>query len=363
MNRINRQSLSQPVIPSTGAKFVLRSARLDDLKDLRDLASQFSLLNLPADKKILTEKIERSVASFAGDLPKNQAEYLFVCEDLETEQIVGSSLILAKHGTEEIPHYFFRISKRNRFSDDLGVGFIHQVLQFREDTDGPTEVGGLLIDRTYRGRPEKLGKQISLVRFLYMAMFPEEFEERVLCELTPPLGEGGRSEFWEALGRRFTGLPYQEADLISQRNKEFISSLFPEDDIYLALLDSRARVDLGRVGQETRPAQHLLESIGFEYLNEVDPFDGGPHYGAELKNITIVKNTRKVRAHVLGSAMTGEKRQLAGMTLAGVKADGEFRAVWTPYEDRGADGIAVSSAVLSTLGIGDGDEVSTSPVS
>ncbi len=363
MNRINRQSLSQPVTPSTGAKFVLRSARLDDLKDLKDLASQFSLLNLPADKKVLTEKIERSVGSFAGELPKDQAEYLFVCEDLETESIVGSSLILAKHGTEDIPHYFFRISKRNRFSDDLGVGFIHQVLQFREDTDGPTEVGGLLIDRTYRRRPEKLGKQISLVRFLYMAMFPEEFESRVLCELTPPLGEGGRSEFWEALGRRFTGLPYQEADLISQRNKEFISSLFPEDDIYLALLDSRARVDLGRVGQETRPAQHLLESIGFEYLNEVDPFDGGPHYGVELKNISIVKNCRKVKAHALGASGVGEKRQLAGMTLTGVKRDGEFRAVWTPYEDRGTDGIAVSSAAISTLGIEDGEEVSSSPVS
>ncbi len=363
MNRINRQSSSSTPSTSTGAKFLLRSARMDDLKDLRDLASQFSLLNLPADKKILSEKIERSVGSFGGELAKKDAEYLFVCEDLETETIIGSSLILAKHGTEDIPHYYFRITKRNRFSDDLGVGFIHQVLQFKEDTDGPTEVGGLLIDRSYRRRPEKLGKQISLVRFLYMGMFPQEFEKRVLCELTPPLGEGGRSEFWEALGRRFTGLPYQEADLISQRNKEFISSLFPEEDIYLALLDSRARVDLGRVGQETRPAQHLLESIGFEYLNEVDPFDGGPHYGTELQNISVVKNCHEAKAASAGAMSPEERKPFSGTTLAGIKSDGEFRAVWTPCEEREDGSVVLPASTMKTLNVTDGDPIYCSMVS
>jgi arginine N-succinyltransferase len=323
-------------------KFVLRSARLGDLRSLHELAGQFDLLNLPADRKVLGEKIERSEASFAGELPKEKSEYLFLLEDLETQAIVGSSLILAKHGTEEVPHYFFRITKRNLFSEDLGLGFIHQVLKLHEDMNGPSEIGGLLIDRAYRRRPEKLGKQISLVRFLYMGMAPQEFEPRVLCELTPPLGEGGRSEFWEALGRRFTGLPYQEADLISQQNKEFISSLFPQDDIYMALLDPKARLVLGRVGQETRPAQHLLESIGFQYLNEVDPFDGGPHYGADVKDISVVKSGRWT---ALASA---EKVLGPQFALIGLKRDGEFRAVCAPVDSR--DGaIGLTSAAMRTL--------------
>lgn len=362
MNKISRQFgqilSSGAASGMTGGKFILRNAVAGDLRGLVDLAGQFSLLNLPSDKKILGEKIERSLASFAGELAKDQAEYLFVCEDVETETIVGSSLILAKHGTEEIPHYYFRIVKRNRFSEDLGIGFIHQVLQLKEDTDGPTEIGGLLIDRAYRRRPEKLGKQISLVRFLYMGMHPEEFEKRVLCELTPPLGEGGRSEFWEALGRRFTGLPYQEADLISQGNKEFISSLFPEEDIYLALLDSRARLVLGRVGQETRPAQHLLESIGFEYLHEVDPFDGGPHYGADLANISIVKNT--VEASV---APIGDKPTYNAIALVGHKREGFFRAVWTPVEKRGDREFALPQGATKTLDVAEGDSIFCSVVS
>lgn len=335
--------------------FVLRSIQLGDLKGLMDLASQFSLLNLPADKKILGEKIERSVASFAGELPREKAEYLFVVEDLENEMIVGSSLILAKHGTEEVPHYYFRLVKKNRFSEDLGVGFIHQVLQFKEDTDGPTEIGGLLIDRNYRRRPEKLGKQISLARFIYMGMFPNEFEKRVLCELTPPLGDGGRSEFWEALGRRFTGLPYQEADLISQRNKEFISSLFPEEDIYLCLLDSKARLVMGRVGDETRAAQHLLESIGFKYLNEVDPFDGGPHYGVELAQISLVKDGRWLSIDPAG------KGQFAQRGLVGVKRDGEFRAAFTAFDVQEGR-IVLPPLALKTLMVEDNEKVFAAPI-
>lgn len=310
--------------------FILRNVQAKDLKDLHSLASQFHLLNLPADRKVLSEKIERSIASFSGELPKEKAEYLFVVEDLEQQMIVGSSLIMAKHGNEDTPHTYFKIVRKNKFSENLGIGFIHQVLQFREDMDGPTEIGGLLIDRAYRRRPEKLGRQISMIRFIYMGMFPGEFEKRVLCELTPPLGDGGRSEFWEALGRRFTGLPYQEADVLSQQNREFISSLFPEEDIYLALLDSKARLTLGRVGEETLPAQHLLESIGFKYLNEVDPFDGGPHYGADLENISIVKKGQWAQYN------KAERGSYTKRAFVAMKRDGEFRGVMTGMDE--ADG-------------------------
>ena len=306
--------------------FILRNVKTTDLKDLHSLASQFHLLNLPADRKVLSEKIERSVASFNGDLPKEKAEYLFVVEDVEQQMVVGSSLIMAKHGNEDVPHTYFKIIRKNKFSENLGIGFIHQVLQFREDTDGPTEIGGLLIDRSYRRRPEKLGRQISMIRFIYMGMHLQDFEKRVLCELTPPLGDGGRSEFWEALGRRFTGLPYQEADVLSQQNREFISSLFPEEDIYLALLDSKARLTLGRVGEETLPAQHLLESIGFKYLNEVDPFDGGPHYGAELAEVSIVKNGQ------WATYDNAERGSFPKRGFVAIKRDGEFRGSMSAFD-------------------------------
>lgn len=333
--------------------FIIRSVKHEDLNQLVDLAKQFNLLNLPGDKRVIGEKIDRSLESFAGKLPRHQSEYLFVVEDLEEKAVVGSSLVLAKHGNEEVPHSFFKIFKRDHFSQDLGIGFIHQVLRFQLDFDGPTEIGGLLVDRSYRRRPEKLGKQISLSRFLYMGLNPERFEERVLCELTPPLTEEGRSEFWEALGRRFTGLPYQEADLLSQSHKEFIESLFPQDDIYLCLLDAKARLVLGRVGEATKPAQHLLESIGFTYLDEVDPFDGGPHYGANVADILPIKY--------------GNRRQIAEFRDASYKEQylvattGEdFRVCLASVDIRDSE-VALAPKVRQILEVEAGEEVYMSP--
>lgn len=333
--------------------FVIRPVRHDDLIQLVDLAKQFNLLNLPGDKKVIGEKIDRSENSFAGKLPKHQSEYLFVVEDIEEKCVVGSSLVLAKHGNEDVPHSFFKIFKRDHFSQDLGIGFIHQVLRFQLDFDGPTEIGGLLVDKAYRRRPEKLGKQISLSRFLYMGLYPEKFEQRVLCELTPPLTDEGRSEFWEALGRRFTGLPYQEADLLSQSHKEFIESLFPQDDIYLALLDAKARLVLGRVGEATKPAQHLLESIGFSYLDEVDPFDGGPHYGANTEDILPIKHGQRLRVAEFKDAAYKEQALVA-------TTGEEFRVSLASVDVRGSD-VAIAPKVRQILGIETGEEVYVSP--
>ncbi len=333
--------------------FIVRSARHEDVGQLVELAKQFSLLNLPGDKSILGHKIERSVQSFAGSLPKEKTEYLFVLEDTEEKAIVGSSLIIAKHGSDEAPHCFFKVLKKDHFSQNLGIGFIHQVLRFQLDTEGPTEIGGLLIDRSYRRRPERLGKQISLSRFIYMALYPERFENRVLCELTPPLTDEGRSEFWEALGRRFTGLNYQEADMLSQSHKEFIGSLFPEEDIYLCLLDPKARLVLGRVGEATKPAQHLLESIGFEYLEEVDPFDGGPHYGADVLDILPIKKGRRVKLAEF------KEPSFIGRTLIGT-TQRDFQATLVPYDLR-EDEIAIPTKIRRELKLEINDEIFMTP--
>ncbi len=306
--------------------FIVRSIRENDYEDLMALAKQFTLLNLPAEPKVLKQKIKTSLQSFSGQLKKEKAEYLFVLEDIDLQRVVGTCLILAKHGTEKYPHYYFKILERKRQSPNLGVGFIHNVLRLGEDTNGPTEIGGLLLDRSYRRRPEKLGRLLSLSRFIYMGLMPNSFEEEVLCELSPPLTDEGRSEFWEALGRRFTGMNYHEADRVSQQHKGFIKTLFPEEDIYLCLLDSSARLVIGEVAEETRGARHLLEKMGFTYKNEVDPFDGGPHFGSQLKNIAVVKSGKKMVVAEGGKKLTKE-------ALLGYEEGGQFRCAHTFVEE------------------------------
>jgi arginine N-succinyltransferase len=292
--------------------FLVRSVRRDDLQQLLELSRQFTLLNLPSERRVLESKIARSEASFGGELNKAEAEYVFVVEDTESSMVVGSSTILAKSGTPTSPNFSFKVIKKERFSRELGTGFIHQVLRLHVNTDGPTEVGGLVVDRAYRRRPEKVGRMISLSRFLYIGMKSDRFEQDLHSEMAPPLTDEGRSEFWEALGRRFTGMPYHEADQISSQNNGFIQSLFPEEDIYLALLDSKARLVLGRVGEETQAALHLLHRIGFKYKDEVDPFDGGPHLGCAVKNCSLIQNMKSYSV-AKNSIVTFDRSGLIGL--------------------------------------------------
>ena len=84
-------------------------------------------------------------------------------------------------------------------------------------------------------------------------------------------------------------MDYNSADVLSRNNKEFILSLYPSDTIYVSLLPIQARNAIGKVGSETKPIKKMLESIGFKYMNEVDPFDGGPHYRCKLSEIAPIK--------------------------------------------------------------------------
>lgn len=335
--------------------FLVRSAKREDLQQLFELARQFSLLNLPAEKKAIETKIERSIQSFAGELSKNEAEYIFVVEDTEAELVVGSSMIIAKNGTPTSPNFSFKVLKKERFSRELGVGFIHQILRLNTNTDGPTELGGLVVDRAYRRRPEKVGRMISLSRFVYIAMEPSRFEAELHSEMAPPLTDEGRSEFWEALGRRFTGMPYREADLISSQNNGFIQSLFPEEDIYLALLDAKARMVLGRVGEETQGALHLMNKVGFAYKDEVDPFDGGPHLRCATTENTIVKTTKKAK---LKKAAGGDFNQTA---LMGLTRDGIYNGTASSFRLEGAE-IVVPEKTWTALQLSEGEEIFFSPL-
>jgi arginine N-succinyltransferase len=335
--------------------FQVRAARREDQQQLLELARQFTLLNLPAERRVIEAKVERSIASFAGELSKNEAEYLFVVEDTEAEMVTGSSMILAKNGTPNSPNFSFKVLKKERFSRELGIGFIHQILRLNVNTDGPTEVGGLVVDRAYRRRPEKVGRMISLSRFIYIGMNQDRFEAELHSEMAPPLTEEGRSEFWEALGRRFTGMPYQEADQISGQNNGFIQSLFPEEDIYLALLDSKARLVLGRVGEETQPALHLLNRIGFKYKEEVDPFDGGPHLVCPTKECTLIRNMKKAP---LKKQKSG---QFESTGLVGLLREGSYIGSTSSYRLEG-DEIVLPEKTWVLLNLSEGEEISVSPL-
>lgn len=272
---------------------LLRDVAQRDLTGLKRLAGQLNSVNLPNDPKVLSSLITKSVNSFSGRVndPKGR-EYLFVLEDLRNEAIIGTSMIIAQHGTKEAPHIYFEVTESENYSATLDKHFRHQVLSIGYNYDGPTEVGGLVVDPPYRSGAERPGKQLSYVRFLFMAMHRELFRERVIAELLPPLLPDGRSLLWESIGKKFTSLEYPEADKLSRQNKEFIKELFPSSDIYASLFPARVQKMIGEVGPNTVGVRRMLERIGFRYQNHIDPFDGGPHYEANLSELSLVRRFR-----------------------------------------------------------------------
>ena len=330
--------------------FLLRSADRRDLRGILKLAKLLDSYNLADNPDYIRSLLHVSEASFAGDLPKEEARYLFLLENTEAKEIIGCSLIVAKHGTRESPHLYLDFFTEERTSTTLGKTVTHRCLKFGKDTDGSTEVGGLILKPHYRRHPHRHGLQLSWIRFLYMALHPARFQRKVLVEFLPALrpGKGGGNPFWDALGSRFLGLSYHEADHLSIANKEFILSLFPREKIYCDLLPKEVLRCLGQVGPHGIHASHALQRLGFRYLNQVEPFDGGPYYGAPVGRISVIQNARKARV-VFG----GEGRQ---KVLVLIEKERAVRASVVKVQRKGKE-LMLPKASVWPLTLSAGDSV------
>ncbi|MHB8420282.1 MAG: arginine N-succinyltransferase [Myxococcales bacterium] len=337
--------------------FVIRDVQRHDLEGLEKLAAVLNSVNLPDDPKVLEGLVDKSIKSFSSRirLPLER-QYLFVLEESRTGRLIGTSMIIAQHGTREAPHAYFEVSSREHYSATLDKHFKHVVLSIGYNYEGPTEIGGLVVDPSYRGQG-KPGKQLSYARFLFIAMHRRKFRERVLAELLPPLLPDGRSLLWEACGRKFTGLSYHDADGLSRQNKEFIKELFPQSDIYTTLFHERVQKVIGKVGSDTEPVQRMLERIGFKYVERIDPFDGGPHFEAEVKDVSLVRDYRSARLAEQDLGIDFEQRLVAFERAAGKN---RFRAVRAPCRLDG-DEAAIPTEAREALGASAGDRVHVIP--
>jgi arginine N-succinyltransferase len=333
--------------------FILREVFPDDLDGLHAVASHLDSVNLPDDRGVLERLIDQSRKSFNGQLDVFKREYMFVLVDNEQKKIIGTSMIHAQHGTRRAPHIFFDVLEDERYSDTLDKHFAHKVLRIGYNYNGPTEIGGLVLHPDYRRNVLALGKWLSYVRFLYMGLHRASFRDEVLSELLPPLEADGTSLLWESLGRHFTGMTYQEADRLSQTNKEFIRALFPAEPIYISLLPFSVQKMIGQVGEETKGVEKMLRRIGFQYVDRIDPFDGGPHFVAKTDDITLVKQTVKAKVVKVNDADDG--RPFGLISVERDKAP-HFSATGSRFRLEGTS-VGLPGNVMDGLGIQVGDEV------
>ncbi len=330
---------------SQSGQFEIRGATRDDFDGVFELSRHLNSVNLPHRKSAVTELLERSENSFSGKTAGfSERRYMFVLVDLRSQRIAGTSMIIAQLGRRGVPYIFLDVGVEERYSSTLDRHVKHQVLRMGYSYDGPTELGGLVMHPDYRRSSLRFGRAMSYVRFLFIAMHRERFQNDLLAELMPPLRADGTSHLWEAVGSRFVDLSYQEADKLSKTNKEFIWGLFPTGKIYTALLAKEARDVIGEVGPDTRGVEKMLRRVGFEYVSRVDPFDGGPHFMAATDSVSAVLDSRpRVLKAAAGAAAD------AGL-LARVHPDRPwFEARICPIDKGAKSGFAVAPELIDEL--------------
>lgn len=328
---------------------VIRPIRTDDLPQLKALAGTIAggLTSLPNDADFLESRINDSLRSFDPKIRRAGDEYyLFVLEDTDTRELLGTSGIHARVGGFD-PFYSYEIRHKTFAHEPLGIRKEVAELHLKKTHKGPSEIGSLFLRADARGGGR--GRLLSLSRFLFMAAFPKRFASHVLAEMRGYIDATGKAPFWESVGRKFFEKDYYTADFLSGLgNKDFIADLMPEHPIYITLLPPEVQAVIGKVHPETEPALALLSHEGFAESGEVDIFDAGPLLVAELARIRTVAAARVAKvAALLEAEPAGPAQFVANREL-------DFRCCLATVNENADGTVSLSTATAAALGVGVG---------
>jgi arginine N-succinyltransferase len=331
--------------------FRIRAALPKDIRALYDLAKLTGggFTNLPAERATLEAKLERSEAGFSrkGESPADDL-YVFMLENVETGQIRGTCQVFGQVGNDR-PFYSYLISTLTQKSEELGRIFRNQALTLTTDLEGSSEVGGLFLHP--QERAGGLGMLLARSRYLFIKQHRPRFGDMVLAELRGVLDQGGHSPFWDAIGGRFFGMTFPEADEFNAvHGTQFIADLFPKTPIYISMLPESARSVIGQPHPTGRAALKMLENEGFDWDSYVDIFDGGPTVTARTDKIKTVMDAEWLRV-----AGTNAEGGATMMLAAGVYH--EFVACYAQAKRTDNGELLIDAKAMEMLNIGPGDRV------
>jgi arginine N-succinyltransferase len=334
--------------------FLIRAARDSDLQPLYEMAKLTGggFTNLPADRTALQAKLDRSRAAF-GRHDDSLVDDLFVLvlENSETGEVRGTCQIFT-HVGQQYPFYSYRIGTLTQHSRELNRTFRADMLGLTTDLEGSSEVGGLFLHPGERAGG--LGMLLARSRYLFIAAHRARFADRILAELRGIIDEAGGSPFWDGLAGRFFGMNFQDADQFNAiHGHQFIADLFPKHPVYIAMLSESARAAIGLPHPSGRAAMRMLENEGFAFEQYIDIFDGGPTMTARTDQVRTIKEARTHMVIAIDDD-GGEQALVAFGRLT------DFRSAYGRVRECG-DGIALSRACATALGVIEGDSVSHVP--
>ena len=341
--------------------FYVRPIAHDDLPAVLALSERTGagLTTLPANRERLSERIARSLASFAGSAQRAEACYVLVLVESQADRIVGIAAIEAAVGLAE-PFYNFHVGTLVHASRGLDVYTVAPTLFLANDHTGHTELCSLFLDQAFRHG--KNGPLLAKSRLLFIAEFAARFAPKVIAELRGKLDTDGRSPFWEGLGRHFFAMEYSTADYLTGiGQKSFIAELMPRHPVYANLLPDSARAVIGEVHDDTRAARVLLEQEGFRYEGYVDIFDAGPTLECFRDDIHAVRQSRLLTVEIGDADPLPDSLPDSVAWLVANRRFAGFRAILARAPAR-VDRFPLLPYAAARLGVGDGDTVRAVPL-
>ncbi|GAA6204610.1 arginine N-succinyltransferase [Thalassotalea sp. SU-HH00458] len=329
---------------------IIRPIQLSDYDALHRIAieSGHGFTSLPVNEELLTQRINRAEESFNKDVkaPGNEG-YLFVMEDTETGEVVGTSGIEAAVGLDDA-FYHYHLGKVVHSSRELNIYNTVETLSLCNDYTGASEICTLYLSQSHRKNNN--GRFLSRMRFLFIAEHLERFSQTVIAEMRGVSDENGRSPFWNWLEEHFFSMDFPTADYLTGIGKKvFIAELMPKHPIYVNLLSKDAQQVINKVHEKTVPALRLLEAEGFCRRGYVDIFDGGPTVEAQVNSIKSVNESHKCQV-LIGEITSDDNYIICNTNVA------NFRAVQAPLLLREtANQAVISLATANALNVTEGD--------
>ncbi|HJV27357.1 MAG TPA: arginine N-succinyltransferase [Aromatoleum sp.] len=329
----------------------IRPAQYSDLEALAGIAARVPPLDvaLPNDSRELEKLVERSEDAFAAEVEfPGEEQYLLVACDAGGAPI-GAMRIVAAAGHPGAD-YSFRNETIIHASPELGVNHRIYALTLSHDLSGFTLLRPpLVLPGAQRSLVERTLLQAALC---FIAENPARFAEDVIAPLPGIVDEQGESPFWTAVGSKFFGVSYREAERHALgKDRSFMAELMPHHPIYVPLLPEVAQNALGQTRDDLMSTYALLVDEGFEAERYVDVFDGGPTFCVKRDLARSVRDSQLLR--LVTDAVPGRSE------AAALLANGEtsrFRAVLASV--RRVDGIvATTPEVAGRLELNDDDEV------
>lgn len=272
--------------------------------------------SLPKNEDQLREKLESSQRAFAATVERPVHElYYFALEQMETGEVGGMCAISTRKGIES-PLYVFQVEKVHK-TPLKGVPPISDVRTLKavsfEDT--PTELCTLFLEKKHR--QAGIGRLLSLSRFLFIAAFPQRFDQEVFAEMRGYIDEQGTSPFYEGVLHHFVNL--DRASLIKEMEKgfSFLPYILPDHHIYAELLPEDVKICIGRVHPNTEPALKILQGEGFEVIDKIDLIDGGTWISAPLSSVRAVRESHTTTVgEIVESTLPGEDFLISNERIA-----------------------------------------------